>query len=311
METLIISIDTKFIKNKKSISNFEYKLPYLFKNVVELKLSSIEIPNTIYTFDKSRENDYFVFKIMDKTFRFYLQNGNYDIKELYDVLLDFFNDIEHYNFFNNEPLKISFSFDLDNAKFKIESNIEFSLYFYSSDEYYTLGRLLGFNKISYIDKKIIISESIPDIIGDKYLFLKINDFGNIYHNNKKYFSKVIINKESYEMIYNSQHKFITKEFKFNQPINIDSLKIKIEDYIGNNVNFNGIDLSMTLEFKLVKNDLLRQFYERYSFDHELLKLILHDSMLKYYVENNSQNCEKFIIADKFKEINKNTFNYDI
>lgn len=302
MEDIIISVDTKFIKNKKSISEFNYRLPHEFKNVVEITLSSVEIPNSIYIFDNDKDNSYFLLTIFDINFRFYLKNGNYDLKELYDNLVEFFKTIESYDFFNNSNVIIDFLFDVDDARFKINSNTPFSIYFYNTENYYTLGRMLGFTKDKYEDLQVLVSENIPDIIGDKYIFMKMNDFGNVYHNNKKYFSKIIINKESYEMIYGSKHKYITKSYKFSQPVDINNLDFKFEDYMGRTLNFNGIDLSFTLEFKIVVNDLMKEFYQKFNYDHELMKCILHDSMLKFYLENGSKINYKEL-AKEFNEIN--------
>ena len=300
MDNIIVSIDSKLIKNKESISSFQYNLPFKLKNVIEINLSSIEIPNSIYVFNKKKDNDYMLLKIFDQNFRFYLPNGNYDIKELYDNLLEFFNSIESYNFHNNEFVQIGLAFDVDIARFKINSNIPFSLYFDNSTEYQSLGKLLGFAKDKYENLNYLVSELIPDIVGDKYVFMQMNDFGNIYHNHRKYFSKIIINKEAYEMVFNSAHKYITKVYKFSSPVNIDNLKIRFEDYLGNLIDFNGVNLSFTLEFKIIRNEMLNKFYSKFNYDHELMKLILHDSMLKYYTNSIKFNNKE--LAEKYKKI---------
>ena len=129
--------------------------------------------------------------------------------------------------------------------------------------------------------------------------MKINDFGNLYHNNTQYFSKIIIDKESFEMVFNSRNTYVTKEYKFNSPVNLNNLKIRFEDYIGNLINFNGVDLSFTLEIKtinIVKNEIINQFYSKFSYDPDFLKLILNDAMLKYYLKDT-----KFDFKDIGKE----------
>lgn len=299
MNNYIFSVDTKLIKEKESISSFTYSLPFELKNVVEINLSSVEIPNSIYVFSEAKDNDYMVIKIHEQNFRFYLPNGNYDIKELYDNINKFFNDIESYQFHEKKFVQIGFAFDVDIAKFKINSNTPFSLYFYNSTNYHSLGRLLGFAKEKYENTQYLVSEMIPDIIGDKYIFMKINDFGNLYHNDTNYFSKIIVDKESFEMIFNSKHSYVSKEYKFKSPVNLNNLKIRFEDYLGNLIDFNGVDLSFTLEIKTInvaKNEIINQFYSRFSYDPEFLKLILQDAMLKYYLKD-----AKFDFKDIGKE----------
>ena len=258
-----------------------------------------------------------VIKIHEQNFRFYLPNGNYDIKELYDNINKFFNDIESYHSMKN-LYKLVLLFDVDIAKFKINSNTPFII-FYNSTNYHSLGRLLGFAKEKYENTQYLVSEMIPDIIGDKYIFMKINDFGNLYHNDTNYFSKIIVDKESFEMIFNSKHSYVSKEYKFKSPVNLNNLKIRFEDYLGNLIDFNGVDLSFTLEIKTInvaKNEIINQFYSRFSYDPEFLKLILQDAMLKYYLKDtkfdfkdigkeyleilNSQNI-KYLILLNFKE----------
>lgn len=288
METIIYSIDSKLI-DKESASSFIYNLPEKIFNVVNINLSSIEIPNSVYVFNNTRDNNVFKINIRDTDYNFYLEQGNYTIEELYNEILFFFNNINisiwpptdlHGG---DSDVKLNFTYDSDNRKFKLECIEPFSLYFDNITEYYSMGRQLGFAQDKYENIFEIISEYIPDIGGDKYIFLKLNDYGNIYHNNNKYFSKIIINKESYEMIFNSQHKYVSKTFKFGQPIDLEKLNVKFEDYLGNLVNFNGLDVSFTLEIKYIKNLALKPFYQKYNYDEELMRMILTDSMMNFYL----------------------------
>tara|TARA_B100000767_G_scaffold275300_2_gene311594 strand:+ start:10318 stop:11241 length:924 start_codon:yes stop_codon:yes gene_type:complete len=284
MESLIYSIDTKLIEKNNS-SNFKYSFSEKINNVVNITLSSVEIPNSIYVFNDTKDNEVFRITVRGYNHRFYLQQGNYDIKELYDQILFFFNTIEKLYKKDGYYIQFNFSFDIDNARFKLECNETFSLFFDNLTKYDSLGRQLGFAQDKYENIRNITGEYIPDIMGDKYIFMKMNDYGNIYNNDKKYFSKIIINKESYEMIYNSQHKFISKTFKFNQPTELKELDFRFEDYMGNLVNFNGLDLSFTLEIKFIKNIGLKPFYEKYNYDEELMRMILMDSMMNYYLSD--------------------------
>ena len=129
MNNYIFSVDTKLIKDINDISNFTYSLPFELKNVIEINLSSVEIPNSIYVFSEAKDNDYMVIKIHEQNFRFYLPNGNYDIKELFDNINKFFNDIESYQFHEEKFVQIGFAFDVDIAKFKINSNTPFHYIF--------------------------------------------------------------------------------------------------------------------------------------------------------------------------------------
>lgn len=60
-QTRIINIDSRFRDNfsTSSSSNFLFKLKEPIKNVISVRLSSIELPNTFYSFSKSRGNTTF------------------------------------------------------------------------------------------------------------------------------------------------------------------------------------------------------------------------------------------------------------
>ena len=79
----------------------------------------------LYVFTDDRDNEIFRIKIRGYNHRFYLQPGNYDIKELYDQISRFFNTIEKYFEKDGYYIQINFSFDIDAARFKLQCNENF------------------------------------------------------------------------------------------------------------------------------------------------------------------------------------------
>ena len=59
---------------------------------------------------------------------------------------------------------------------------------------------------------------------NNYCFLAVNDFGNVYHNNKKYLSKIIVTNKKYEMTFDG-YKYVSKEVIFQQPIDLNVLNV--------------------------------------------------------------------------------------
>jgi len=93
---------------------------------------------------------------------------------------------------------------------------------------------------------------------DDYIFLKINDWGNINFNNENdvVFAKIIIlNNYTQKNI-----DFINSEYKFKQPINIQKIDIELVNYLGNNININQ-DYSFTLEITSIYNSDLKSDIE--------------------------------------------------
>ncbi len=260
MNSFILNIDSRN-SQKKTDSSFKYKLNNVLKNAIEVKLSSIEIPKSQYFFTKKKDNNNFIITIKSKEYKFNLGYGNYSIDEIIKKISDFL-----------QPLDVKIILQ-DNKKISFQSENNFDINFENTTKYNSLGKILGFNQLKYENKLLITSESSYNL-DMKYLLLKINNFGNLIIDNKNYFTKIQNNK-NYE----------GEIFEINQPINISQFDIEINDYLGNNIELNGLDVSLTLEIKILKNELLKKYFQNTYYDKNLISLIVKDNMLKYYQKN--------------------------
>ena len=165
------------------------------KNVLSLKLYSIQIPYTWYTFDENLGNNFFLMG-GDKI---ELPSGNYTCEELTDKL-------------NTLVTDASFNLNTNNGKIFIENtgsdDISFIFYDTNSTEFtqtnskysippklnYNLGWSMGFRPdysntnstdISYTitSGSTLTAEAIADTYGTKYVYVIIDDF-NQNHMNK-------------------------------------------------------------------------------------------------------------------------------
>ena len=196
MENIIVNIDSRFRDMKKypNGSKFIYSLSENLKNCKYIRLSSIELPNLYFTFAESKKNISFIITCNLLNHTISIEDGMYtpdlllnSIQQKFDIL----NQIHSFNF--------KINFNIINGFINIENNRPFKINFsnYPSD-YESLGFHLGFRKYIYEsiynddDKKYYVkSEGQLDTIGDAYLFLKINDYGIIYHDFKDIISKQI------------------------------------------------------------------------------------------------------------------------
>lgn len=108
-----------------------------------------------------------------------------------------------------------------------------------------------------ISIKLLSFDHKIDFIDD-YIFLKINDWGNINfnNNNNNIFAKIIIlNNYTQKNI-----DFINIEYKFKQPININKLDIELLDYLGNTINITQ-NYSFTIELISIFNSELKNDLE--------------------------------------------------
>jgi hypothetical protein len=101
----VISIDSRFRTYQlDNPSNFLFKLLTPIKNVISIRLSSVEIPNTWYTFSELRGNTSMIVRISPTPTpnpqlvimgRVVIQEGNYSVNsgQANDLLIELFNQM--------------------------------------------------------------------------------------------------------------------------------------------------------------------------------------------------------------------------
>jgi hypothetical protein len=98
-----------------------------------------------------------------------------------------------------------------------------------------------------------------NLLGEDYIFLRINDWGNFDFFNQILFSKIFLRSDLTAT--NKTNNYINKEYVFKQLTNINRLDIELVDYLGNNVDLNGIDFSFTLSLRTQVNIGHKQLFE--------------------------------------------------
>ena len=106
----LLTIDSKFRTNYNETSSTDYliDLPYPIKNVIELKLSDLELPTTYYPISDDNENNYFWIKynssiLGERFFYIYIPEGNY----YHENFISYINSI-----FTDNSLPFTLAFDL-------------------------------------------------------------------------------------------------------------------------------------------------------------------------------------------------------
>ncbi len=128
---------------------------------------------------------------------------------------------------------------------------------------YNMGWTLGFRLASY--KSIVSyieSEGIFDGGGDRYIFMSVDDYQ--YNNNslnivcfdnsimeKNILAKIPMVNGKLSMIIDDNTSPLTKTRRYNGPVNIRNLYIKILDRFGETIELNHMDYSFTLEMEIL------------------------------------------------------------
>ncbi len=285
METHCYNIDSKFRNTTAypNSSDFVYNRvdeviggsimvePFNEKNVIEMKLSSLEIPNTMYFITTSRVNN----TIKLGAANVVVPNGSYTKQELVNYLDTYF-----------AASGVDVSYSSTTCKVTIVNNSGSSITFPASGtSYYSLGQILGFLTTDTIltGTTVVATNTMKDP-QMAYFFLRINDYGNIINKNRRYVSKILTDSQARYNTINQETfiKLMNNVIKFDQPIDIVNLKIGLEDEFGNNVSLNGNDWSFTLEVTVITNTILKNFEEVKFYSEEVMDRILKSKMLAYY-----------------------------
>jgi len=256
-------------------ADFQYMFPSEVKNVVALRLASIEIPNSWYLFSHLKHNNQMKIEVDNcgkrSTYIIIVPDGNYDCDSLSRYINSNYlyesrenNDLSYLKI-KVDPYNFKTSFEIVNCQ---ESKIiTFSIWFTDNENdniMNTLGWTLGFRLASYLHiKEAIQSEGIFDGGGDRYIYFCLNDYQ--YNKNE---SNIIFLEEStidenvlakVQMMNgklsliadeNDGHS-LTKTRRFNGPINLKKVHVRLLDKFGDIIELNKMDFSFTLELEVL------------------------------------------------------------
>ena len=280
-QLLNLNLNSCFRSNyfKSTSSDFQYIIPSEIKNIVSMRLASIEIPNSWYLISKDNKNNYFEIMIMmlnenmeSGKYIIEIPEGNYTSKSLEDYL----NETYFYKSNKNDLTKyIRFSINTRSNKTSFEilqNDITISLLFseeYNDNPLTTFGWLCGFRLTSYLNiTSCISSEGLFDNGSDNYLYIIIDDYQYNTNStnivgfdqsvlNENVIAKIPFKNNKYSFIFNNENNPLTKIRQYNGPVNISKLHIKLIDKFGKVINLNNMDISLTIEFEIL--------YESFNF----------------------------------------------
>jgi hypothetical protein len=318
MENIIINIDSKF-RDKKlypSASKFTYYPSEKIKNVKYIRVSSIEFPNLYFSFTSAKVNTSFRITCASNNFDLLVEDGMYSSELLLQAVQD---ELAKFNLIINGQFEIKFN--IINGFVTFQNNSAFTIDFSNgTSRYESLGFQLGFRKNIYVSKTKVVngqtvhyitSESQLDVVGEHYLFLKINDYGVIHHDfediikydnsgnmiekrkyqgDKNILAKMVIYNNKTEHLFENGSNFLTKSYIFRQPQDLTKFNIELIDPKGNTVDMVYMNFSITLEVG-----------------------VIYDSSLKYELEDNMKNnmqISNLPLGNQITNINKKQINYN-
>ena len=274
-ENLII--DTRFRENyyNSSPTNFNFQLPMVIENVVEMQLSTIELPTTYYTISKQLGTNYFTVTVDGVSNIVEIPNGNYNpdgmINAINFALSRFGGQFNYVTFSINingnngsGQTIVGISPSYTGSAFSIELN--FQLDRFGNEDRNTplplkLGWMLGFRNGVYINNENYVSEGIVDLTGPKYLYLVIDDFlSNVNNSFYSAFNSSILNRNiiarittqapNFSIFSENNLNLITLPREYFGPTNLNNFQIQLLDEYGRIVDLNNMDFSFCLNLTL-------------------------------------------------------------
>jgi hypothetical protein len=237
-------------------------LPYPLKNVVNMKLTSFEFPDTVYMISDKRKTNRFFMKedTTGKQGMIILPEGKYNSENLPGVLEKIINDTL------DTENRFSVCIDQHSRKTIIKnSEHSFAMQFINNETNQllskNLGWYLGFRSANYIRGKCFKSEGVFNSSLQQYLYFVLNDFNisnatrimGIFLDNyveKNILAKIPIPVDSFQIMFDNNSDLISKKREYHGTVDINKFSVKLLDIYGEMLDINCMDYSFTLEFEI-------------------------------------------------------------
>ena len=243
-----------------SSSWFVYAPDRPYKNVKSVKITSIEFPNTFYTFSKSTRNNT-ILSVQTiggvATPPIKIDDGNYTPAELV-------TDIQ-----SKLPAGYTIALGPRSNKITITGQSGFTLSFPSTPNLNPNGNGIGYN-LGFLQQTYTTTSSnynpttftytadtVPDTIQDHYIYIVINDYNLIKHpvygqTSIQAFGKITLPGVKNTIVFDNNYtNSSSKIYHFQQPTNVTKFEVKFIDAYGNVLDLNGANTSITLELQEV------------------------------------------------------------
>jgi hypothetical protein len=264
------SLDSRYA-DQRSCQNAEWKitLPHPLKNIMRVRLASIELPLVEYLFSEQYGNLTMGVRIGANTTFIKmppLQAGNYNASELTTALQA-----------RLQAVHSGFTVQIGSLTGKCtirNTSVKFDLYLASFNKeiakrssYWGLGYYLGFrNNLVYSIEQpdgsfSVVSESVLNIQQNQYYLLQLfcpEAVVNVTHVLSDYgfldaFAKIVLKDGVFTIAFDDNQNLLRKEFSFLAPVTVPFFTFKLLNPFGQPVDMQNVDWSVTLEITEVVN----------------------------------------------------------
>ena len=249
-----ISIDSRFRTNPTTTASTDFyvRLPRTYKNIVSIRLASIELPNMWYEFSAERGNISFLVTVGTTTKQITIPEGNYlSFCALLTAVLDAltaaaFPGVATWTFgipTNTTVFKATIA-AADSSSNPVVFSMNFSTLLETNNPSVAtrpfdngIGYFLGFTRSLYINQSSYTGETVPFTVGPNYVFMELDNYEGVESvsfsdSSRTAFAKIIVTGEKGLLIVDNGSNQISKTVKFSQPQNISGFRVRLTDAYG-------------------------------------------------------------------------------
>lgn len=258
----IINIDSRFRvpMEGSDASKFYFRLPAPIRNVLRIRVTSIEFANNYFTFSAYRRNVTIWVTFGDPvvSVSVVIPDGNYYVKDMLSTLNNLF-DASVLSF-------LSVTFNTVTGEFTFTGTQPYTINTacgsedtWNRDFDYGLGYNLGFSRgiFSSDASGNVVSNHSAIFSGDPYIFLRVNDFECVRQTVNGYqfgaLAKIIISQAKDYMNFDDYTGHHAKEVTFPNPYDLTKFKIQLVDPYGQHLQMDSAQFSFSLEVLEVRN----------------------------------------------------------
>jgi hypothetical protein len=274
-----LNIDTRFRDNYFSSpsTDFNFALPINFDNVLQMQLTSLELPTTYYNVSKQYGNNFFSITATTasgtSTSVVTIPDGNYTYNGIVNIIngqlsnlgAPFDQIVFLLNINNNSgsgqmmvginsspppPITItSFSLNFQADRFGIDDR--------STPLPLKFGWMLGFRNGIYENNLNYVSEGVVDVTGPRYIYLVVDDHNNNVNNgfysafnssllNNNILARISLQSRFFDVQITNNLNIVTNPREYFGPVNIQNINIQLLDEYGRVLDINNMDYSFCL-----------------------------------------------------------------
>ncbi len=266
-----LNIDTRFRENYFSSpsTNFNFALPIDFDNVLQMQLTSLELPTTYYNVSKQYGNNFFSITANTSTSVVNIPDGNYTYDGIVNIINTQltnlgapFNEIVFLLNINNNSGSGQMMVGLQAASTITSLSLNFQADRFGIDDRSTplplkFGWTIGFRNGIYENNLNYVSEGVVDVTGPRYIYLVVDDHNNNVNNgfysafnssllNNNILARISLQSRFFDVQISNNLNIVTTPREYFGPVNIKNINIQLLDEYGRVLDINNMDYSFCL-----------------------------------------------------------------